>query len=59
MGAARLAQICVDGGQPAEVCEAPPVARRISPNHEIAERLAPKRADFIAAYPGIASRKVS
>ncbi len=59
MGAARLAQICVDGGTPNEVCEAPPVARRIAPDPELAERLAPKRADFIAAYPRIAPRKMS
>ena len=59
MGAARLAQICVDGGTPSEICEAPPVAWRVAPDPEIADRLAPKRADFIAAYPGITPRKLS
>ncbi len=53
MGAARLAQICVDGGSPEEVCAAPPVAHRISPDPDLAARLAPKRAAFIDAYPRI------
>jgi xylulokinase len=53
MGAARLAQICVDGGRPEEVCAAPPVAHRIAPDPDLAARLAPKRAAFIDAYPRI------
>jgi xylulokinase len=53
MGGARLAQICVDGGTPAEVCAAPPVSHVLSPDPEIAVRLAPKRAAFIDAYPRI------
>ena len=53
LGAARLAQIAVDGGSPAEVCEAPPVAHRIEPDAELAARLAPKIEAFRAAYPRI------
>lgn len=53
LGAARLAQIAVDGGTPAEVCVAPPVSHRIAPNAELAARLAPKKAVFRAAYAQI------
>lgn len=59
MGAARLAQICVDGGSPAEVCAAPPVANRIAPDPDLAARLAPKRAAFIDAYPRFSPRNFS
>jgi xylulokinase len=50
LGAARLAQIAVDGGTPVEVCIAPPVAQIIEPDAELAARLAPKQALFRAAY---------
>jgi xylulokinase len=53
LGAARLAQIAVEGGSPAEVCEAPPVSHRIEPDADLAARLAPKIAQFRAAYPRI------
>jgi xylulokinase len=53
LGAARLAQIAVDGGSPADVCEAPPVSHRIEPDADLAARLAPKIAQFRAAYPRI------
>lgn len=53
MGAARLAQLAVDGGSPADICAAPPVSHRIAPDRDLADRLAPKRAAFIAAYPRI------
>lgn len=56
LGAARLAQIAVDGGAPAEVCVAPPVAHRIAPDATIATRLAPKLAAFRDAYPRITSK---
>ncbi|MXP26258.1 xylulokinase [Altererythrobacter indicus] len=56
MGAARLAQIAVDGGSPAQVCAAPPVSHRIAPDPDIADRLAPKREAFIQAYPRITPR---
>jgi len=53
MGGARLAQICVDGGTPAEVCAPPPVSHRIEPDMDLAGKLAPKRRAFIDAYPRI------
>ena len=59
LGAARLAQIAVDGGTPAEVCVAPPVSHRITPDAELTARLAPKKAAFRAAYARIAARVAS
>lgn len=59
MGAARLAQLCVDGGTPQAVCAAPPVAQHIAPDPEIADKLAPKLAAFRAAYPRITPRNAS
>jgi xylulokinase len=56
LGAARLAQIAVDGGTPAEVCVAPPVSHTIAPDAELAARLAPKLARFRDAYPRITPR---
>lgn len=53
LGAARLAQLAVDGGNPAEVCVAPPVAHVIEPDAALADRLAPKLAAFRDAYPRI------
>ncbi len=53
MGAARLAQLAVDGGTPAEVCVAPPISHVITPDPALVDRLAPKRAAFRAAYPRI------
>lgn len=54
LGAARLAQLAVDGGTPAEVCVAPPVAHVIEPDPSLVARLAPKRTQFQAAYARIA-----
>ena len=53
LGAARLAHLAVDGGDPATVCAAPPVARRIEPEADLVERYAPRKAAFRAAYPRI------
>lgn len=53
LGAARLAQIAVDGGAPADVCVAPPVAHIIAPDAALRDRLAPKQAAFRAAYSRI------
>ncbi len=53
LGAARLAQIAVDGGAPADVCVPPPVSHTIAADPLLAERLAPKRARFVDAYPRI------
>ena len=56
LGAARLAQLAVDGGTPAEVCAAPPVSHSIVPDPELVDRLAPKQAAFRNAYPRITPR---
>ena len=53
LGAARLAQLAVDGGSPADVCQAPPVSHVITPDPALVERLAPKGAAFRDAYPRI------
>jgi xylulokinase len=58
LGAARLAQVAVDGGDPVRICAAPPVARVIDPKPELVDRLAPKLAAFRAAYPRITPKKV-
>lgn len=51
MGAARLAQIAVEGGMPRDICTAPPVAHVVEPDPLIAESLAPKLEAFRRAYP--------
>ncbi|KQT31362.1 xylulose kinase [Sphingomonas sp. Leaf412] len=56
LGAARLAQLAVDGGAPADVCVPPPVSHTIPANPILADRLAPKRARFVQAYPRITPR---
>lgn len=56
LGAARLAQLAVEGGDAAAICTAPAVAHRIEPDAGIAARLAPKRAVFRDAYPRITPR---
>jgi len=53
LGAARLAQLAVDGGSAADVCQPPPVAHVITPDPTLVERLAPKYAAFRDAYPRI------
>jgi len=53
LGAARLAQIAVDGGTPAEVCAPPPVSHVIEPDADLAGRLHDKLHRFRAAYPRI------
>ena len=58
LGAARLAQLAVDGGAAADVCVAPPVAHRIAPDRDLADRLAPKRAAFRDAYPRITPKDI-
>ena len=57
LGAARLAQVAVDGGAPAEVCVAPPVDRVVEPDRTLVSRLADKRAAFVAAYPRITPKQ--
>lgn len=53
LGAARLAQLAVSGGNPADVCQRPPVVRTISPDPLLAERLAPKLDAFRRATAAI------
>ena len=56
LGAARLAQLAVDGGEPAAVCVPPPVRQIIAADPLLAEQLAPKRAAFREAYPALNTR---
>lgn len=56
LGAARLAQLAVDGGDPATVCVAPPVSHIVSPDPAVVAALAPKKAAFRQAYPMITPR---
>jgi len=56
LGAARLAQLAVDGGAPADVCVAPPVSHTVAPEPELVERFAPKLAAFRDAYPRLNDR---
>ena len=53
LGAARLAQLAVDGGSIAAVCAAPPIARTQSPDPALVDALAGKLAAFRDAYPRI------
>ena len=53
LGGARLAQLAVDGGTPAEVCAAPPVDRVIEPEADLVALLSEKKQDFREAYPRI------
>lgn len=53
LGAARLAQLAVSGGDPADVCQSPPVVRTISPDPLLAERLAHKLDAFRRASAAI------
>ncbi|WP_426260902.1 xylulokinase [Sphingomonas sp. DC1100-1] len=55
LGAARLAQLAVDGGTPADVCVAPHTAHVIEPDAVLRDRLAPKYAAFRDAYSRIRS----
>ncbi|WP_343525905.1 xylulokinase [Sphingomonas sp.] len=56
LGAARLAQLAVDGGSPEEVCAPPPVSHRIAPDAALADRFAPKIARFRDSYSRITPR---
>ncbi|UUL83193.1 xylulokinase [Sphingomonas qomolangmaensis] len=59
LGAARLAQLAVDGGDPAKVCVAPPVAHRIAPDPQLVAALAEKKAAFQLAYPRITTKSTT
>jgi xylulokinase len=57
LGAARLAQLAVDGGDPASVCAAPPVARIVAPEPALIEILSTKKRLFREAYARITPRQ--
>ena len=56
LGAARLAQLAVDGGDPAAICVAPPVSHTVSPEPALVAALADKKAAFRQAYSRITPR---
>jgi xylulokinase len=53
LGAARLAQLGVDGGDPADICVAPTVSHTIAPDPALVSALAEKKAAFRQAYSRI------
>ena len=53
LGAARLAQVAIEGGDPADICIAPPIERIAEPEPDLISRFADKQAAFVAAYPRI------
>jgi len=57
LGAARLAQLAVDGGHPSDVCVPPPVDRIVEPDPADVALLAPRKAAFRAAYSRITPLK--
>ncbi|HWI85061.1 MAG TPA: xylulokinase [Sphingomonas sp.] len=56
LGAARLAQVAVDKGDPRAICTPPPVERVVEPDPADVELLAPKKAAFREAYPNISPK---
>jgi len=56
LGAARLAQVAVDKGDPAAICAPPPVERVVEPQAADIDLLAPKKAAFREAYPHISPK---
>jgi xylulokinase len=53
LGAAKLARMAVDGTGAAEACMRPPVSHVVEPDAALAERLAPKLAQFRRASAAI------
>jgi len=56
LGAARLAQVAVDRGDPAAICAPPPVERVVEPQVADIDLLAPKKAAFREAYPHVSPK---
>lgn len=56
LGAARLAQIAIDKGDPRTVCAPPPIERVIEPDPADVALLAPKKQAFREAYPHISPK---
>jgi xylulokinase len=57
LGAARLAQLAIDGGVARDVCLPPPVDRIVEPATCDIEQLTLKRAAFKAGYPRITPKR--
>jgi xylulokinase len=57
LGAARLAQLAVDGGAPADICRRPPLTHSVDPDQNMIAWLAEKQQLFRSAYTPIASLK--
>ena len=55
LGAARLAELAVDGGDPREVCAPPLIGRAIEPRREAVERQAARHGRYRALYPAISN----
>ena len=55
LGAARLAQLAVDGSDPSDVCVPPPTSHVIEPDARIRDLLSDKHHHFRAAYPRIST----
>ncbi len=53
LGAARLARLADEGGDPRDVCLPPPVDRVVEPRPDDVAALADRRATFAQAYPRI------
>ena len=53
LGAARLARLAAEGGDPLDVCVQPPVDRVVEPRPEDVAALAPRKASFAQAYARI------
>jgi len=56
LGAARLAHVAVDKGDPRAICAPPPVERVVEPQAADIDLLAPKKAAFREAYPHISPK---
>jgi xylulokinase len=56
LGAARLAQVAVDRGDPRAICAPPPIERVVEPQAADIDLLAPKKAAFREAYPHISPK---
>ena len=54
LGAARLALLAVEGGDPHAVCAPPGIAKVIEPRGEAVERQAARHARYRALYPALA-----
>lgn len=56
LGAARLAHVAVDKGDPRAICAPPPIERVVEPQAADIDLLAPKKAAFREAYPHVSPK---